>query len=90
VFADVLEPELQAGRVLIDYTRFVTSKTLSQLNPALPYATLRLGWMAGEHFRAHSCWLPCASSIRRSTGAPSAIVESARRGPIRCWRSRSA
>jgi N-acyl-L-homoserine lactone synthetase len=52
VFADVLEPELQAGRVLIDYTRFVTSKTLSQLNPALPYATLRLGWMAGEHFRA--------------------------------------
>lgn len=53
VFADVLEPQLEAGRVLIDYTRFVTSKTLSQLNPALPYATLRLGWMAGEHFHAH-------------------------------------
>jgi len=49
------QPEWQAEyrHVLIDYTRFVTSKTLSQLNPALPYATLRLGWMAGEHVRAH-------------------------------------
>ena len=52
VFSDLLEPELHAGRIIIDSTRFVASRTLSQLNPGLPYATLRLGWLAAEHFRA--------------------------------------
>jgi hypothetical protein len=52
VFADLLEPELDAGRVIVDPTRFVTSKALSQLNPGLPYATLRLCWLAAEHFHA--------------------------------------
>jgi hypothetical protein len=52
VFADVLEPELRAGRVIVDSTRLVTNRALSHLNPALPYATVRLGWLAAEHFRA--------------------------------------
>ena len=52
VFEDLLEPELAAGRVIVDPTRFITNKTLSQLNPGLPYATLRLCWLAAEHFRA--------------------------------------
>jgi hypothetical protein len=52
VFEDLLHPQIQAGRVIVDPTRFVTSKVLSQLNPGLPYATLRLCWLASEHFRA--------------------------------------
>jgi hypothetical protein len=52
VFEDLLDPELHASRVIVDPTRFVTNKTLSQLNPGLPYATLRLCWLASEHFRA--------------------------------------
>lgn len=52
VFADLLDPELRAGKVIVDPTRFVTNKRLSQLYPGLPYATLRLCWLAAEHFRA--------------------------------------
>jgi hypothetical protein len=52
VFPDLLDPELRAGRVIVDPTRFVTDKALSQLNPGLPYATLRLCWLAAEHFHA--------------------------------------
>jgi hypothetical protein len=52
VFEDLLEPELRAGRVIVDPTRFITNKALSQLNPGLPYATLRLCWLAAEHFNA--------------------------------------
>src|ERR1043165_6426168 len=33
VFAEVLEPELAAGKIIIDPTRFVTDKHLSRPNP---------------------------------------------------------
>jgi hypothetical protein len=52
VFADLLDPELRAGKVIVDPTRFVTNKRLSQFYPGLPHATLRLCWLAAEHFRA--------------------------------------
>jgi hypothetical protein len=52
VFADLLDPELRAGKVIVDPTRFVTNKRLSGLHPGLPHATLRLCWLAAEHFRA--------------------------------------
>jgi N-acyl-L-homoserine lactone synthetase len=52
VFSDFLEPELQAGKIVLDPTRFVTDHALSRLYPALPYAILRLCWMAAEYFRA--------------------------------------
>jgi len=52
VFEDLLEPELRAGRVIVDPTRFITDRKLSQLNPGLPHATLRLCWLAAEHFHA--------------------------------------
>lgn len=52
VFSDILEPELQAGKVLIDPTRFVTDKHYSKACPGLPYVTLRLCWLAAEYFRA--------------------------------------
>ena len=52
VFAEVLEPELAAGKVIVDPTRFVTDKRHSRDNPGLPYATVRLAWLAAEHFGA--------------------------------------
>jgi len=52
VFADVLEPELDAGKVIIDPTRFVTHKDHSRVNPGLTYATCRLAWMAAGYFGA--------------------------------------
>jgi hypothetical protein len=52
VFTDLLEPELLAGRTIIDPTRFVTDPKLSKLYPGLPHLTLRLCWLAAEFFRA--------------------------------------
>jgi N-acyl-L-homoserine lactone synthetase len=52
VFADFLQPELDAGKVLIDSTRFVTDKKLARIHRALPYATLRLSVMAAQYFGA--------------------------------------
>ena len=52
VFADVLEPELDAGKVIIDPTRFVIHKDHSRVNPGLTYATCRLAWMAAGYFGA--------------------------------------
>jgi hypothetical protein len=52
VFADLLEPELDAGKVIVDPTRFVTHRLHSRLNPGLPHITLRLAWLAAQHFRA--------------------------------------
>jgi N-acyl-L-homoserine lactone synthetase len=52
VFADLLEPELAAGRVIVDPTRFITDRRHSRLNPGLPHVTLRLAWQAAEYFAA--------------------------------------
>lgn len=52
VFPDLLEPELQARKTIIDPTRFVTNPRLSRLHPGLPHVTLRLCWLAAEHFEA--------------------------------------
>ncbi|MBV8826830.1 MAG: hypothetical protein JO084_01970 [Bradyrhizobiaceae bacterium] len=52
VFADLLEPELDAGRVIVDPTRFVTDRCFSRMNPGLPHLTLRLAWLAAEFFAA--------------------------------------
>jgi hypothetical protein len=52
VFADLLDPELRAGKVIVDPTRFITNRRLSQLYPGLPHVTLRLCWLAAEHFHA--------------------------------------
>lgn len=52
VFSDLLEPELETGKTIIDPTRFVTDHRLSRLYPGLPYVTLRLCWLAAEHLEA--------------------------------------
>jgi len=51
-FPDILQPEIDAGKVIIDSTRFVSDKHLSQFHRGLPYATLRLTMVAAEHFHA--------------------------------------
>jgi hypothetical protein len=51
-FSDLLDPEIRAGKTIIDPTRFVTEPRLSRLHPGLPHVTLRLAWMAAEHFSA--------------------------------------
>ena len=51
-FADILQPKLELGNVIIDSTRFVANQYLSQLNRDLPYVTLRICMMAAEHFNA--------------------------------------
>ena len=49
VFSDYLQPELAAGKVVVDATRFVTDETFSQLYRALPYATMRVAGMACQY-----------------------------------------
>ncbi len=61
-FADILQPKLDAGKVIIDSTRFVADQYLSQLNRELPYATLRIGMLAAAHFNAD--YLIAAASTR--------------------------
>jgi N-acyl-L-homoserine lactone synthetase len=51
-FPDILQPELDAGKVIIDPTRFVADERLSRIHRGLPYATLRLSMVAAQHFRA--------------------------------------
>jgi N-acyl-L-homoserine lactone synthetase len=52
VFPDILQRQLDAGKVMIDTTRFVADAELARLNRVLPYATLRLCGLAARHFHA--------------------------------------
>ncbi|WP_170323329.1 MULTISPECIES: hypothetical protein [unclassified Bradyrhizobium] len=52
MFADLLHPELDRGKVIIDPTRFVADYEKARSFPALPYVTVRLGYVACAHFNA--------------------------------------
>ncbi|MBN8938517.1 MAG: hypothetical protein J0H01_03460 [Rhizobiales bacterium] len=52
VFGDVLGARIEAGETVIDPTRLVVDHEQSRANPGLAYATVRLGFMASEFFRA--------------------------------------
>ena len=52
LFGDVLHPELDKGKVIIDSTRFVADPEKARNFPELPYVTVRLGSMAGVYFNA--------------------------------------
>lgn len=52
VFPEVLAPELAAGKVMVDPTRFVADPARAGLMPELPYLTLRLAYVACEYFQA--------------------------------------
>ena len=51
-FEDVLGVELDANKVIVDSTRFVTDKVLSQELTGLPHMALRLCWQAVEFVKA--------------------------------------
>jgi hypothetical protein len=52
LFGDVLHPRLDRGEVFIDPARFVADPEKAQQFPELPYLTLRLAYLACEHFNA--------------------------------------
>ncbi len=52
VFGDVLHPRLDRGEVLIDPCRFVADPEKHQRFPELPYLTVRLAFVACDHFNA--------------------------------------
>lgn len=52
VFPDILQPLLDAGKVLVDSTRFVADERLSRLHRGLPYVACRLPVLACEYFAA--------------------------------------
>ena len=51
-FSDYLGPRIEDGLVVVDPNRFVVDASSARLYPKLPYATVRLAWMAGDHFGA--------------------------------------
>jgi hypothetical protein len=52
VFGDVLHPRLDRGEVLVDPCRFVADPEKHQRFPELPYLTVRLAFVACDHFNA--------------------------------------
>jgi hypothetical protein len=52
IFSDVLQPELNAGKVIIDATCFVADANIARLHRELPYATFRLCILAARYFGA--------------------------------------
>jgi hypothetical protein len=52
VFQDILAPRIADGLVVVDPTRFTVDHAKSRLHPELPYITLRVAWLAMEHFGA--------------------------------------
>ena len=52
LFGDVLHPRLDRGEVFIDPAHFVAAPEKAQRFPELPYLTVRLAYLACEHFNA--------------------------------------
>ena len=46
MFTDLLHPELDRGKVIVDPTRFVADPEKARTFPELPYVTVRLGYVA--------------------------------------------
>lgn len=52
MFSDLIHPELDRGKVIVDPTRFVADHEKARAFPALPYVTVRLGYVACAYFDA--------------------------------------
>ena len=52
VFSDYLRPLIESGMTVVDPTRFVIDGTAARLYPKLAYLTVRVPFMACEHFDA--------------------------------------
>lgn len=64
VFHDVLQSEIDTGKVLVDPTRFVVNPLYSREFPMLPQATARLPFVACEHFNADIGLAACREEHR--------------------------
>lgn len=52
LFGDVLDSRLDRGEVFVDPARFAAEPEMAKLFPELPYVTLRLAYLACDHFNA--------------------------------------
>jgi hypothetical protein len=52
MFTDLIHPELDRGKIIIDPTRFVADPEKAKRFPELPYVTVRLGYVACGYFNA--------------------------------------
>jgi hypothetical protein len=52
VYPDYIQPLLDSDKIVIDPTRHVVDAAAARLFPKLPYATIRLAWIACEHYGA--------------------------------------
>jgi len=52
LFGDVLHPRLDKGEVFVDPARFAADPEKAKQFPELPYMTLRLAYLACDHFNA--------------------------------------
>jgi hypothetical protein len=72
-FADVVEPRLQAGEILLDATRQSSRLEFTRSYPFLPYVTMRSAFLAEEHFGVDYITATCRSeyqpAFRRMYGA---------------------
>ncbi|MFD0935402.1 N-acyl amino acid synthase FeeM domain-containing protein [Methylobacterium trifolii] len=51
-FGDLINPYLSEGSIIIDPNRFVSDHSLARRTPDLPYATLRIPFMAAKYYGA--------------------------------------
>lgn len=59
VYPDIVGPHLEAGRMIIDASRFVSRLDYSHRYPEMPYVTLRPTFLAEEHFGADFVTAAC-------------------------------
>ena len=52
VFPDIVRPMIDAGMTVVDPTRLVVERSMTEQHPALPYVTIRAAFMAAEYFEA--------------------------------------
>jgi hypothetical protein len=52
VYSDYIQPLLDNNKTVIDPTRHVVDASAARRFPKLPYATIRLAWIACEHYDA--------------------------------------
>lgn len=52
VFPDIVRPMISAGQTIVDPTRLVVDRPMTELYPELPYVTIRAAFMAAEYFNA--------------------------------------
>jgi hypothetical protein len=72
-FADIIEPRLKAGEMLLDATRHSSRLEFTRAYPFLPYVTMRPGFLAEDYFGVDfitgTCRAEYQPAFRRMYGA---------------------